>query len=303
MKNYCNVFYNSLRAILAIFLLFINMVFVAASILIFFCLIHLIPIRSWRNSGRAWLQRWPVWWMDINYWILQLSTYKKWQIEGHADLSPKNWYLLICNHQSWMDILILGIFFRDKVPILKFFMKKELLWTLPVAGWACYVLGYPFMARHSHEEVRKNPELKNRDIETTHAACDKFKEFPTAVMNFVEGTRFSNAKHDAQHSPYQHLLKPKATGAALVLQELHPQLSGIINVTLHYTPQNLSLLQFLSGKINKIYLHYELLPITPDLIGDAYQDRIFRKHFQRWLSELWAAKDQILAKLTAETAP
>lgn len=286
-----------MRAVIGIILLLINMIVVATSILIFFCLIHLLPKASWRHRGRAWLQNWPVWWMDVNYWILQLCTYKKWRIEGQADLRPERWYLLIGNHQSWMDILVLGTFFRHKVPVLKFFMKKELLWSLPVAGWACYVLGYPFMARHSHEEVRKNPELKTIDIETTRAACAKFKEFPTTVVNFVEGTRFSAAKHEKQQSPFKHLLKPKATGVALVLQELHPQLSGIVNVTVHYKPKDLSLWQFLNGKIENIYLHYELLPITADLIGDPYEDRVFRRHFQQWLNDLWKSKDQRLDQL------
>ena len=283
-----------MRAVLAIILLLINMVVVSVSVLIFFCLIHLLPKRAWRRRGLAWLQQLPVWWMVGNHWILQLSTYKKWQITGQGDLHPENSYLLICNHQSWMDIFVLGTVFRHKLPILKFFMKKELLWTLPFAAWACYVLGYPFMARHNHEEVRKNPQLKTKDIETTRAACAKFKEFPTTVVNFVEGTRFTPAKRDAQKSPYQHLLQPKATGVALVLQELHPQLSGIVNVTLHYQPQDCTLLQFLRGKVEKICLHYELLPITPDLIGDPYQNREFRKHFQQWLNSLWQRKNQHL---------
>ncbi len=286
-----------MRAAIALILLLINLLVVAICILILFCLIHLLPLPAWRHRGLAWLQKWPVWWMDVNYWILQLSTYKKWQIEGTEALDPQNWYLLICNHQSWMDILVLGVVFRKQLPILKFFMKKELLWSLPVAGWACYFLGYPFMARHSHEEVRRNPQLKTRDIETTRYACGKFKDFPTAVVNFVEGTRFTRAKHDAQQSPYRRLLKPKATGVALVLQELHQQLSGILNVTLHYKPQNLSFWDFLSGKIVKIYLHYELLPVIPGLVGDPYEDRIFRRHFQQWLNGLWQEKDQQLDKL------
>lgn len=296
-QNFLQRFWSRLLAIISIVLLLTNMVLVALCILIFYCLIHILPKKSWQRAGQAWLQNWPVWWMDVNYWILQLSTYHKWKTEGNADLSPKKWYLLICNHQSWMDILVLGIFFRHRVPVLKFFMKKELLWTLPVAGWACYFLGYPFMARHSHEEVKKNPQLKTIDIETTRAACAKFKEFPTAVMNFVEGTRFTATKQAAQHSPYQYLLKPKATGAALVLNELHNCLSGILNVTVHYTPQKLTLWQFLCGKVQRIYIHYELLPITPNLIGDPYEDREFRKSFQLWLTQLWAEKDQRLKQI------
>jgi hypothetical protein len=74
-------------------------------------------------------------------------------------------------------------------------------------------------------------------------------------------------------------------------------LSGILNVTVHYTPQKLSLWQFLCGKIQRIYIHYELLPITPNLIGDPYEDRAFRKSFQQWLSQLWAEKDQYLNQI------
>lgn len=288
-----------MRAFFIIILLIFNMVFHALWVIFSFLFISIIPHRQWRTRGRAWMQKIPVWWMDLNYWILQLSTRHKWQFEGSAALDPQGWYLLICNHQTWMDILVLGIFFRHKIPILKFFMKKELLWTLPFASWATYVLGYPFMARHSHAEVRKNPHLKMADIETTRKACAKFKEFPTTVVNFVEGTRFTEKKRQTQQSPYQHLLKPKSTGAALVLQELHQQLSGIINVTLHYQPQNLSFWEFLQGKVKKIHLHYELLPISADLIGDPYEDRVFRKHFQQWLNSIWQIKDQRLDKVSS----
>lgn len=286
-----------MKAILVAILLFINMVITAISILIFYGIFLLIP-KPWRRPAQAWLQKVPVWWMDINYWILKISIRDKWQIEGHEQLDPNQSYLLVCNHQSWFDILVLGIFFRHQTPNLKFFMKKELLWSLPVAGLACYVLGYPFMARHSHEEIKKNPHLKNQDIETTREACQKFKEFPTTVMIFVEGTRFSTKKRDAQHSPYRYLLKPKATGMALVLQELHHELSGILNVTLHYSPQDLSLWEFLQGKINKIYLRYELLPITANLVGDPYQDRVFRKEFQNWLNQIWKSKDSELENMS-----
>ncbi|MBS0349834.1 MAG: 1-acyl-sn-glycerol-3-phosphate acyltransferase [Proteobacteria bacterium] len=283
-----------LRAIIVLILLFINMVIVSTLIIIFSGIVLLLPIKNWRHQGRAWIQNWPVWWMDINALILKIFDGAKWEIAGPNNLDTNHWYLLICNHQSWIDILILGIYFRHKIPNLKFFMKKELLWTLPGAGLACYLLGYPFMARHSHEQIRKKPELKNIDIQTTRASCNKFKEFPTTVVIFVEGTRFTTAKKESQQSPYQHLLKPKATGVALVLSELQNHLSSIINVSLQYHPQYFSLFDFLLGKVKKIHLHIELLPVTADLIGDPYQDRLFRKNVQGWLNQLWSIKDQKL---------
>jgi hypothetical protein len=79
---------------------------------------------------------------------------------------------------------------------------------------------------------------------------------------------------------------------------LHQQLSGIINVTLNYEPRNLSFKDLLQGKIKKIVLHYEILPISTDLIGDPYGDRVFRKHFQQWLNSVWQEKDKQLTKIT-----
>ncbi len=288
---------NPLRAILILFLLLINMLIVASVVVLLSGPIHLLPYSSWRHNSQNWLLKWPVWWMDVNFWIMQLCTYKKWHMSGYGNLDPNGWYILICNHRSWLDILILGTFFRHKIPLLKFFMKKDLIWSLPLAGLACYVLDYPFMARHSHDEVRKKPQLKGKDIATTQKACIKFKEFPTTVMNFVEGTRFSWQKHQKQQSPYQMLLKPKAMGTALVIQEMHRQLNGILDVTLAYSPREISFWQFLCGNIEGIYLHYELLPVSADLIGDAYTDRTFRKHIQQWLNQLWHRKDQILLNL------
>ncbi len=84
---------------------------------------------------------------------------------------------------------------------------KKILWSLPIAGWACYFLGYPFIARHSHEEVRKNPQLKTKDIETTRAACAKFKEFPTTVMNFVE-----------RHTVYSREKKPSTISLSIFVK-------------------------------------------------------------------------------------
>ncbi len=294
MKNFLKSFLGVFLAIL----LAINMLFAVFMIMLISLISYLAPSPQLRTKIQTFLQKIPVFWMDINFWITQILNHGKWQVEkDNAPLNPQGWYILISNHQSWVDIFILGMYFRHKIPNLKFFMKKELLWTLPFASWACYLLDYPFMGRHSHADVRKNPELKTYDIEATKKACDKFKEFPTTVMNFVEGTRFTTQKQQTQQSPYQNLLKPKSMGIGLVLHELHPYLKGVINVTLYYQPRFISLWAFISGKVEKIYLHYDILPISPDIIGDPYTDRVFRKQLQQWLNSLWLEKDQRLKTL------
>ncbi|ACJ19307.1 acyltransferase [Coxiella burnetii] len=282
---------------LVAFLYVILSVITALFAIIFGGLAKLMPIKSWHRAVMKMALQVPVIWASISNQFLKLPSNHEWKIEGKGPLDTNHWYMLISNHRSWLDILVLGYVFNRKAPVIKFFMKKELLWGLPILGLSCWLLDYPFVQRHSRKEIRKRPHLKYRDIHTTQKACEKFKEFPTTVVNFMEGTRFTPEKHQRQHSPYLHLLKPKAGGTAIVIKELQEKLSGILNVTLHYS-RRLSFWNYFQGEPFKITVHYELLPLTPDLIGDYYKDREFRRHFQRWLNGVWEQKDLLLDELS-----
>ncbi|MCH9755505.1 MAG: 1-acyl-sn-glycerol-3-phosphate acyltransferase, partial [Gammaproteobacteria bacterium] len=192
----------------------------------------IIPVKKWRQLTKKLMESLHVVWLRSNYFFLKWITPIKWEIKGLDQLHFKEWYLLISNHQSWADILILQYIFSGKIPPLKFFLKKELLWTLPIASWACWLLDFPFMHRYSKARLAKHPELKNKDIEETKKASAKFKTIPTTVANFVEGTRFSQGKHDLQASPYQYLLRPKAAGMAFSLAILGDFFHKILNVTI-----------------------------------------------------------------------
>src|SRR5699024_11933898 len=66
------------------------------------------------------------------------------------------------------------------------------------------------LKRYSRARIARRPELAGRDIAATRRACRKFSRIPVAIVNFVEGTRFTPAKHQDQQSPHQYLLKPRA---------------------------------------------------------------------------------------------
>ena len=151
----------------------------------------IIPWKKWRQLTKKLMELLHAVWLRSNYFLLKWITHIKWEIKGLDQLHYKEWYLLISNHQSWADILILQSIFSGQIPPLKFFLKKELLWTLPIASWACWLLDFPFMHRYSKAKLSKHPELKDKDIEETKKASAKFKTIPTTVTNFVEGTRFS----------------------------------------------------------------------------------------------------------------
>ena len=254
----------------------------------------IIPLKKWRKLTKKYMESLHAIWLRSNYFLLKWITSIKWEIKGLEQLHYKEWYLLISNHQSWADILILQYIFSGKIPPLKFFLKKELLWTLPIASWACWLLGFPFMHRYSKAKIAKHPELKNKDVEETKKASEKFKDLPTTVANFVEGTRFSQEKHELQASPYQYLLRPKAAGIAFSLAVLGDFFHKILNVTIIYPTHQASLLDLLSGSIKKIVIDIETIPITNDWLGDYENDRQFRILFQKKLNGLWEQKDQLI---------
>lgn len=290
------------KGILSLLLYAINLIGMALIILLVAPLGYLLPFASWRRMVHAhFLQRTPAWFAFLNYLIMQISTRGKWDVDGVQGLKQDVWYVMISNHQSWLDILVLSNVFHQKIPPLKFFMKKELLWQLPLAGLACYVLGYPFMSRHSHAEIRKNPKLKGKDAETTRNACRKLRDYPTTLINFLEGTRFTEAKKQRQQSPYQHLLKPRAGGVAVALQELHDILGGVISVVIHYPGKKPSLWDFASGQFEKVIVRYELRPLTADLLGDYHTDRVFRTYLQEWLNTIWKQNDITIESFQYET--
>jgi 1-acyl-sn-glycerol-3-phosphate acyltransferase len=286
---------RSLLGVISLLLYAVNLLLLAFIILVVSALLFLIPVRKWRQAIRIhFLQSMPTHFATFNQLIMKITARHKLIVSGSGELKKNGWYVMISNHRSWLDILVLGNAFNKKIPALKFFMKKELLWQLPLAGLACYALGYPFMSRHSHADIRKNPALKGKDIETTKIACQRLRHFPTTLINFLEGTRFTPAKKARQQSPFNHLLKPHAGGITVAIQELHDILSGVVSVVVTYPNKTPSIWEFACGRFEPIQVRYTVLPITPDLIGDYFGDRQFRAHIQQWLNGIWQNNDAII---------
>lgn len=229
-------------------------------------------------------------WIGVNNVIHHQTKKIRWQIEGVDDLKIDDWYLVIANHQSWTDILVLQKVFNGRIPFLKFFLKQELIYV-PVLGLCWWALDFPFMKRHSKDYLKKNPHMKGKDSETTRKACEKFRHIPISVMNFVEGTRFTAAKHAKQHSPFKHLLKPKAGGTGMVLSAMGGQLHRLLDVTIVYPQGPKEFWDFLCGRVTDIRVHVRSLPISDDMQGDYENDSEYRARFQQWLNGIWYEKD------------
>ncbi|UBO74138.1 acyltransferase [Aeromonas rivuli] len=265
-----------------------------ASLILLVSLLKLLPIPaldracSHINNGIMRL------WLSGNAFVIRLTTRIEWQIEENSQLRRDGWYLIVSNHQSWTDIVVLGHLFRDRLPVPKFFMKHELIY-IPLLGLACWGLDMPFMRRYSREFLLRNPHLRGQDIETTRNACEKFRHLPTTVINFVEGTRVTAQKQAQSRSPYRHLMPPKAAGLAFTLAAMGEQFDSLIDVTIRYPDNSKTPFKdFLMGRMKRIQVRIEELPVDEALMGDYFNDKQFKRGFQAWLNQRWQEKDEVL---------
>lgn len=236
-------------------------------------------------------------WVGVNNLLIdKVLPHKDWRICLPDDLNPSGNYLLICNHQSWVDTSVIQYVSEGILPITRFFAKHELLY-IPIVGQTFYFLDFPMMKRHSKEQIQKNPELANRDLNEARRACQLLADKPFVLLNYLEGTRITPAKHAKQQSPYQHLLKPKAGGFALALSSLGEQIDGILDMTLVYpdgTPQYSDLWQ---GKLTRLGVDIRHIDIKQPLFtalknGEYEHDNAVKNELFAWLDEIWQAKDE-----------
>ncbi|MDY6822853.1 MAG: acyltransferase [Thermodesulfobacteriota bacterium] len=287
------------RGVMSLFLYVANTIFWCIPLYTVSILKFLVPITAFRDICSKILVSLAFAWVNCNNMNQRLLNPMDIRVNGLEKLNRKDWYLFIANHQSWVDILILQRVFYKKAPFLKFFLKKELIWV-PILGLAWWALDFPFMRRYSANFLKKHPHLKGKDIEITRKACQKFSRSPVSVINFLEGTRNTPEKHDKQKSPYTHLLKPKAGGIAFVLAAMGEHLNSIVNVTIIYPPGPKSFWDFVCGRIDRVFVNVEILPIAEVLIGDYFEDEEFRNRFQVWVNDLWEKNDLRITQMKYE---
>src|SRR5450631_3829629 len=196
------------RGVISALLLGINTLFWCSLILLLALVKLAIPVKPIRVKIDRALNGIATRWVAGNSGWMRLTQRTEWSVAGLDELEYRAWYMVNCNHQSWVDIIVLQHLLNRRIPMLKFFLKQQLIYV-PVIGLAWWALDFPLMRRHPDAYRRARPAARFDDIEATRRACQKFALVPTSVMNFAEGTGFTAAKHRAQASPYRHLLKPK----------------------------------------------------------------------------------------------
>ena len=217
-------------------------------------------------------------------------------IEEHEELDQDDWYMAMSNHQSWADIFVLLVAANYKLPLLKFFMKKE-LWWIPFVLLANKTLNMPFVNRHSKKEIEKNPSLRTRDYENTIKSCKRFLRCPSTIFSYAEGTRFTKEKHRNQQSPYNNLLTPKIGGMATALSAM-PAINTLVDYSLVYESSKRDAWSFLTGEMKNVKILVKKYDIPEYLKEKNYSaDDQYREDFKDWIEDIWAQKDKDIENL------
>lgn len=258
-----------------------------------------LPFAAIRRPCNALLGAIAESWVGFNSRMIDLVTRTRFSVALDANLRRDGHYLVLANHQSWVDIPVMQYVLNRRIPLLRFFLKRELFWV-PLLGLAWWALDFPFMRRYSREQLARHPELIGKDIEATRRACEKFREIPVSITNFVEGTRFTPAKRVATRSPYRHLLRPKAGGAAFVVDAMRDGLHAILDVTVVYPGGRPGMLDLFGNRIAEVRIDVRERPIPREFFGGDYQnDAAFRQRFKAWMGALWEEKDARIEAMLA----
>jgi 1-acyl-sn-glycerol-3-phosphate acyltransferase len=295
-----------LRATAVLSLIVLNTLVHATPLLAFALLKALVPLRSWRRALTPVVIGLAEGWIATNSAMVDHLTRTRMRVREEiptdAPLRLDGHYLVLANHQSWVDIVVLQKLFNRRVPFQRFFLKRQLFWV-PVLGLCWWALDFPFMGRYTRQQIARRPELGERDMATVRRACAKFRDIPVSVMNFVEGTRFTEAKHARQASPFRHLLKPRSGGVAFAIEAMGGNLRTVLDVTIVYPGGRPTMMTLMGGRISEVLIEVRQREVPEHLLhGDYSNDNQQRVRFQAWLNAMWEEKDARIARMLAEAA-
>lgn len=157
---------------------------------------------------RRLIHRQCFWWAGA---IIGMNPFWKLEVSGLENIDPKQTYVMVANHQSIFDIVVL---FRMKADFK--WVSKESLFRIPIFGWCMSLCQYIRLRRGDGSSIKK----------AYREAAENLRK-NMSVMFFPEGTR-SDTKDMRQFQ----------NGAfKLAIKEKRPILPISINGTINAIPK------------------------------------------------------------------
>ncbi len=286
-----------LRTIIALLLIVFNTVWVGIVLTILGVIRAIIPFRIITTNIVFLLQAVSSLWSDINRLTFRVLGKIEWDISLPDGLSRDKSYVVLSNHVSALDIPICFQTLCKIIPFPRYFSKQEVLY-IPFLGTGTWAMDAIFMKRYTRAYLRKNPHKRGKDFETTIKRCQRFKNHPVSILNYVEGTRATKDKIKKHGSRYKNLLSPKAGGVAVAMGILSEKVDCVLDMTIVYDCDNPSITAWLKGDITKITITVKKIVIPENIKkGDYVNDKEYKNSFQIWLKNLWNKKDQLISTI------
>ena len=239
-----------------------------------------------------------IYWHSVNLrCILQRICGLRFDAFLQPSLRQDKPYVMVINHRSHVDILIILAFFYDRIPNVKFFLKRSLLYV-PFLGQFCYLMNYIFVRKIAPAVARRSPDVVYQQRETIKRQCRELTKHPVTLAVFAEGTRFSEDKQmDQKTVHFANLLSPQPAGLALAIEACADQVQELLDVTLVYDVGFVSVWLLLSGQVRTVEVHVQSYDVAKTaLVGDYVKDRQFRRRFTEWMKYLWQKKDVLMGQ-------
>ena len=213
------------------------------------------------------------------------------------DLRRDESYLVVANHRSWADVMVMLPLFQDRLPLPKAFAKRELFW-FPIIGTAFWTLDFPFVKRYSRRYLQRHPEKRGHDLEITRKACERYRHRYISILIFPEGGRFTEARYLAQASPHRHLLRPKAGGLATALYAMGGKITTMLDITIVYPQNRVTFWDYLCDNLAPVTVLVRKCPVPREFWEMEYAvDPEFKGKFQGWINTVWMEKDELIEQV------
>ncbi len=194
-----------LNALLSVFF-WVSCVLLIA--LLFFVQLFLLVICFPFDRQRRILHRQCFWWSNA---VIGLNPYWKVKVNGLENADPKRTYVIVANHQSLADIVVLY-----QLRLQFKWVAKESLFSIPFLGWC--------LGLCKHISLKRNDRSSIRDV---YREAIGYLRSGMSVLFFPEGTRSETEE-----------LNPFQGGAfKLAISEKIPVLPVVINGTRNAIPK------------------------------------------------------------------
>ena len=197
------------KGILNAFLSYVYIAFVGISSAVLFPIACLILIISFFfDRRRILLNQFTSFWASLYTWCVPSWSVR---IFNRQKMNQAKNYIIVSNHQSQLDILVVyRLFFPFR------WISKAAVFNLPFIGWNMFLNGY----------IR----LKRKDKDSIHqmmATCERLLKQNISIMIFPEGTRSTTG-----------LVKPFKPGAFVLAKKTKtPIMPLVINNTKDALPK------------------------------------------------------------------